>query len=245
MPIDLNADIGEGFNDAAIVPWLSSANISCGAHAGSEIEIRQAMRLCKQHQVAVGAHPSYPDREHFGRIAIEITLDELTESLTQQLDFFLQLAADEGVSVRHIKAHGALYNTAAQGDSTGVLLLQLANRYQLPLMTLAHSPLHQQAQQQNIPVIAEAFADRTYQANGQLVSRAQPGALLDTPAAITQSLGLVKHHQIQAISGEVISLHAESLCLHGDSPQAVLLARDLHQALLAQDVVIQPKSFKP
>lgn len=245
MPIDLNADIGEGFDDAAIVPWLSSANISCGAHAGSEIEIRQAMRLCKQHQVAVGAHPSYPDREHFGRIAIEITLNELTESLTQQLDFFLQLAADEGVSVRHIKAHGALYNTAAQGGSTGALLLQLANRYQLPLMTLAHSQLHQQAQQQYIPVIAEAFADRGYQANGQLVSRAQPGALLDTPSAITQSLELVKHHQLQAISGEVISLHTESLCLHGDSPQAVLLARDLHQALLAQDVVIQPKFFKP
>ncbi len=245
MLIDLNADIGEGFDDTAIVPWLSSANISCGAHAGTETEIRQAMRLCKQFRVAVGAHPSYPDRPNFGRLPMEITAAKLTESLHEQLDFFLKLAAQEQVKVSHIKAHGALYNLAAQQSTTGALLLQLARCYQLPLMTLAQSALHQQALKQNYPVIGEAFADRGYLANGQLVARTQPGALLPMTSAIAQSLRLVQHQQLAAVSGELISLRADSLCLHGDSPQAVMLAQELYQALLAQNIVIQPKFFQP
>lgn len=243
MQIDLNADIGEGFDDKAIVPWISSANISCGAHAGSAVEIRQALRLCKQHNVAVGAHPSYPDRQNFGRLAIDITLPDLQASLTQQLEYFLQSATDEGVEVRHIKAHGALYNVAAQDAQIGALLLVLSRRFKLPLMTLAQSPLHATAIQQQLPVIAEAFADRGYQANGQLVSRTQAGALLKTDAAISQSLLLVQQHQLQAINGDLLTLQADSLCLHGDSPEAVTLARELHQALVQQNIVIKAKTF--
>ncbi|WP_164852299.1 5-oxoprolinase subunit PxpA [Rheinheimera riviphila] len=243
MQIDLNADIGEGFDDGAIVPWLSSANISCGAHAGSETEIRQALRLCKKHHVAVGAHPSYPDRQNFGRLALEMPLPELRTSLLQQLDYFLQLATEEGVTVHHLKAHGALYNTAAQHPQIGNLLLQLSRHYQLPLMTLAQSPLHLTAVQQQLPVIAEAFADRGYQANGQLVSRAKPGALLNTDAAISQSLLLVQQHRLQAINGDLLTLQADSLCLHGDSPEAVTLARELHQALVQQNIVIKAKTI--
>ena len=241
--IDLNADIGEGFDDSAIVPWISSANISCGAHAGSESVIRQALRLCKQHKVAVGAHPSYPDRQNFGRLAMEITLTDLRNSLMQQLNYFRQLAADEGVTVGHLKAHGALYNVAAQDAKTGAVLLDLCRHFQLPLMTLAHSPLQQQALQQHIPVIAEAFADRGYQQNGQLLPRSQPGALLSSTDAIAQSLQLVQHQQICTRSGELINLHADSLCLHGDSPEAVTLAQSLHQALVQQQIVIKAKSF--
>jgi UPF0271 protein len=243
LQIDLNADIGEGFDDGAIVPWLSSANISCGAHAGSEAEIRQALRLCKQHKVAVGAHPSYPDRHNFGRLAMDITSFDLRTSLLQQLEYFLQLAADEGAIVRHLKAHGALYNVAAQDAQTGAVLLDLCRHFQLPLMTLAQSPLQQQAWQQHIPVIAEAFADRGYQQNGQLLPRSQPGALLSTTDAIAQSLQLVQQQQLCTRSGEFINLQADSLCLHGDSPAAVTLAQSLHQALLQQQIVIKAKSF--
>mgnify|MGYP003865192799 CR=1 FL=1 len=243
IKIDLNADIGEGFDDGAIVPWLSSANISCGAHAGSETEIRQALRLCKKHQVAVGAHPSYPDRQNFGRLAIDIALPDLQASLTQQLDYFVQLATDEGVTVRHIKAHGALYNVAAQDVQIGALLLELCRNYKLPLMTLAQSPLHLTAVQQQLPVIAEAFADRGYQPNGQLVSRTQPGALLNTSAAISQSLLLVQQHQLRANNGDLLTLQADSLCLHGDSPEAVILAQQLHQALVQQNIAIQAKTI--
>lgn len=241
--IDLNADIGEGFDDSAIVPWLSSANISCGAHAGSEAEIRQALRLCKQYQVAAGAHPSYPDRINFGRMAMNIPLAELRQSVFSQIDYFCELAAAEGVTVSHLKAHGALYNTAAQDLQIGALLLELCHHFQLPLMTLAHSPLQQQAMQRQIPVIAEAFADRGYQQNGQLLPRSQPGALLSGAAAIQQSLQLVQQQQICSHSGELISLHADSLCLHGDSPEAVTLAQSLHQALVQQQIVIKAKSF--
>lgn len=243
LQIDLNADIGEGFDDGAIVPWLSSANISCGAHAGSEAGIRQALRLCKQHKVAVGAHPSYPDRANFGRLASDMPLPDLNESLLQQLNYFMSLAADEGVRVHHLKAHGALYNVAAQDAQTGALLLELCRNYQLPLMTLAQSPLHVAAMQQQLPVIPEAFADRAYQANGQLVSRAQTGALLNTQAAISQSLQLVKNGQLQALSGDLISIQADSLCLHGDSPAAVTLAQQLHQTLRQQQIVISAKTF--
>jgi UPF0271 protein len=244
MEIDLNADIGEGYDDRAIVPWLSSANISCGAHAGSEAEIRQALQLCKQHNVAVGAHPSYPDRQNFGRKALDMPLPELRVSLGQQLDYFLKLTAEKGVAVCHLKAHGALYNVAAQDPQLGAMLLELCSKYQLPLMTLAQSPLHLAALQQQLPVIAEAFADRAYQANGQLVSRAHAGALLTADAAISQSLQLVQQRQVQALSGDFITLHAESLCLHGDSPQAVTLSQKLHQAMLQQHILIKAKTFK-
>ncbi len=244
MQIDLNADIGEGFDDGAIVPWLSSANISCGAHAGSETDIRQALRLCKQFNVAVGAHPSYPDRANFGRLALHMPLAELQVSLFNQLDYFLRLAADEGVTLHHIKAHGALYNVAAQDLKIGALLLELSYHYHLPLMTLAQSPLHHHALQQQVPVIAEAFADRAYQANGQLVSRSQPGALLDRSAAILQCLQLVRQQQLEAIGGDLLTLHADSLCLHGDSPQAVTLAQQLHQTLLKHHIVIKAKTFE-
>ena len=243
MQIDLNADIGEGFADEAIVPWLSSANISCGAHAGSLSDIRRALQLCKNAEVAVGAHPSYPDRTNFGRRVMEIPLHALKINLMEQLDSFLALAAAERVSVSHIKAHGALYNIAAQDRQLGRLLLELSSHYQLPLMTLAHSPLQTQAQWLQVPVIAEAFADRGYQANGQLLPRTAAGALLNTKDAINQSLRLITQQQITTASGEHLSLQADSLCLHGDSQEAVTLARELHQALLRQQIQIKAKTF--
>ena len=244
MQIDLNADIGEGFADEAIVPWLSSANISCGAHAGSVADIRYALQLCKNAHVAVGAHPSYPDRNNFGRRVLDMPLPDLKMSLMDQLDRFLALAAAEETPVRHIKAHGALYNIAAQDRALGELLLELSAHYQLPLMTLAQSPLHVHAQLLQVPVIAEAFADRSYQANGQLVPRTADGALLDSEKAISQSLQLITQRQIKSASGERLHLQADSLCLHGDSPQAVKLARDLHQALLLNQIDIKAKTFK-
>lgn len=243
MHIDLNADIGEGFADEAIVPWLSSANISCGAHAGSEADIRKAMRLCKQFNVAIGAHPSYPDRAHFGRQVLALPFTALRASLIQQLDFFFRLAADEGVAVTHLKAHGALYNEAAQNHEIGQLLIDLCVQYQITLMTLAQSPLLLQANKQQVPTVAEAFADRSYQANGQLVARSLPGALLAAPQAIAQSLQLIMQQQITTLDGELLNLQAESLCLHGDSPQAILLARELHQALLQHHIAIKAKAI--
>jgi UPF0271 protein len=240
--IDLNADVAEGFADEAIIPWLSSANLSCGAHAGDENSIRRALHLCQQFQVAAGAHPSYPDRQQFGRMRLIMSTTELQQSLISQLDFFLALAAQEQVQVHHLKAHGALYNVAAQDIEIADVLLDLAKRYQLPLMGLAQSPLQTRAAEQKVPFIAEAFADRGYLADGTLVPRQQPGALLTTAAAIEQSLQLVLFGKTQTRDRQTLQLKADSLCLHGDSPTAVALAKELSMTLQAHNIRIQPKS---
>ena len=237
--IDFNADVGEGFADAEIIPWLSSANISCGAHAGDEQTIRQALQLCLKHQVAAGANPAYPDRVNFGRLALAIPLPELYAHLQQQLRWFIRLADETGVTITHLKAHGALYNSASQDLAIGQLLLALGEEFQLPLLVLAQSPLHQLALQTQQPVVAEAFADRGYLANGTLVPRGQTGALLTTPQATAQCLQLVTQQTIRCQDGGLLSLQAQSLCLHGDSADAVLLAQTLHQTLRGQGIHIQ------
>lgn len=238
--IDLNADVAEGFADDAIIPWLSSANLSCGAHAGDEDSIRQALRLCQQYQVAAGAHPSYPDRQHFGRYPMQLPISQLAQSLRQQLDDFLALASQEQVKVHHFKPHGALYNVAAKDCAIAGLLLQLAHEYQLPLVGLAQSPLQKQAAELGIPFIAEAFADRGYLADGTLVPRQHSGALLSTAEAIAQSLRLVLTGQLQSIDHQQLHLNAQTLCIHGDSPAAVELATALHQSLREKHIQIQP-----
>jgi UPF0271 protein len=247
MRIDLNADIGEGFDDKAIIPWISSANISCGAHAGTEQQIRQAIQLCKKAGVAIGAHPSYPDKTNFGRQVLAMPATELFASLKAQLLFFSQLCQQEGVMLSHIKAHGALYNQAAKDKQTATVLLdvmlelmpQLQQNQPAPiaLMVLSGSMLSDMAKQRGINVIREAFADRAYQADGSLVPRSEAGALLDVEAAISQSLRICQRQPLPLASGEIY-LQADSLCLHGDSAAAVELAHQLHLALRAAGVTI-------
>lgn len=235
--IDLNADLGEGCgDDLAIIPLLSSANISCGAHAGSEDDILTALRACQQHQVTVGAHPSYPDRDNFGRRQMTLTAAELNQSLQQQLHYFLQLADQIGVRMAYIKPHGALYNQAAvDSDLAGTIVALIKAQYPgVAILTLPDSALSVAAKSVGIAVFHEAFADRAYQATGQLVPRTQPGAVLNHQAALAQSVQLVQTGTINSIDQQPLQLQADSLCLHGDSPEALQLARDLvshlHQA---------------
>lgn len=241
--IDLNADLGEGCgDDSAIIPLLSSANISCGAHAGSTADIVAALTCCCEHGVIVGAHPSYPDRENFGRISVRMPVAELLKSLKQQIDQLCQLASAVGVTIRYVKLHGALYNDAAKDPVLASALADFfADEYPLlALLTLAGGCLYDTARQAGIAVYSEAFADRAYQANGQLVSRQQPGAVLSNPDAIRQSLQLVCQQHINSIDGQPFALQAASLCLHGDSPAALTLARQLRLALQAAQVQISP-----
>ncbi|WP_306520280.1 5-oxoprolinase subunit PxpA [Rheinheimera sp.] len=243
MHIDLNADIGEGFDDNAIIPWISSANISCGAHAGTESQIRAAIRSCKKAGVAIGAHPSYPDKINFGRQVITLSADELANSLTVQLKYFLQLCREEKAIVSHIKPHGALYNQAAKDPITARVLLEVLHRLcpNLALMTLPGSVLAKMAGSEGIRVITEAFADRGYQIDGSLIARHNSGALLDNNAAIAQSLRICQKQPLQLAAGTLL-LDAKSLCLHGDSPHAVALAAALYQALTGAGINIQPAS---
>jgi len=241
--IDLNADLGEGCgDDSAIIPLLSSANISCGAHAGSTADILAALTCCREHGVIVGAHPSYPDRENFGRISVRMPVAELLKSLQQQIDQLCQLASAVGVTIRYVKLHGALYNDAVKDPVLASALADFfADEYPLlALLTLAGGCLYETARQAGIAVYSEAFADRAYQTNGQLVSRQQPGAVLSNPDAIRQSLQLVCQQHINSIDGQPFALQAASLCLHGDSPAALTLARQLRLALQAAQVQISP-----
>ncbi|TXH95555.1 MAG: 5-oxoprolinase subunit PxpA [Rheinheimera sp.] len=241
--IDLNADLGEGCgDDLAIIPLLSSANISCGAHAGTEDDILTALRACQQHQVCVGAHPSYPDRANFGRLPLALTPAALTESLQQQLHYFQQLAKKAGVRMAYIKPHGALYNQAAVDGDLAALIVDLVKTHHpdVALLTLPDSALSQSAKAAGIAVFHEAFADRAYQATGQLVPRSQPGAVLCHQAALAQSLRLIDTGTVVSIDQQEIKLQADSLCVHGDSPEALQLVRELSTALQQASVSIWP-----
>ena len=249
MHIDLNADIGEGFNDNAIIPWISSANISCGAHAGTTAQIRLAIQSCKSAGVAIGAHPSYPDRANFGRLVLAMPAADLAASLKAQLLFFGDLCQREGALISHVKAHGALYNQSAKDQQTATILLdvmqemmpllQQQQRAPIALMVLSGSLLSDMAQQRGFRVIREAFADRAYQADGSLMPRSKDGALLDVEAAIAQSLCICQQQPLLA-GGTELKIKADSLCLHGDSAEAVALASLLNKALRSAGVTIQP-----
>ncbi|MCT6699163.1 5-oxoprolinase subunit PxpA [Rheinheimera sp. 4Y26] len=239
MQIDLNADIGEGFDDAAIIPWISSANISCGAHAGTETQIRAAIRHCKNAGVAIGAHPSYPDKTNFGRRLMDLSAQQLSDSLSAQLQYFFALCLQEHAVVRHVKPHGALYNHAAKDEATARVLLALMQQLcpDLLLVTLPDSMLAKLAPDYDIHVVSEAFADRGYRVDGSLVPRTEAGALLTPDAAVAQSLCICQQLPLQLSEGPLL-LKAQSLCLHGDSKDAVALAKRLNQALVAAGIRI-------
>jgi UPF0271 protein len=233
--IDLNADLGEGGNhDSALLALVSSANISCGAHAGSEANIRAALQTAKQHGVRVGAHPSYPDRDNMGRKVMPMSAQQLEESLLQQLTHLRNLASDLSVTIAFVKPHGALYNQAAQ-DLT--LATQVANTIRqfdasLTLVGLAGSQLLRAGQRAGLRTCAEAFVDRAYQDNGSLVPRSSVGAIIeDTELAMQQALNIISCQRVQTHDGKVIPMAADTLCIHGDTPQALTFARALRRRL--------------
>lgn len=238
--IDLNADLGEGgLFDVEILRQVSSANIACGGHAGDADTMRQAIRLALEHQVVVGAHPSFLDRDNFGRVAMHPTPADLYRDLCRQFDQLLHIAHEEGAVVQHLKPHGALYNQAAKDANYGQVIIDVIRRYStrldapaLSLVALAGSPLVAQARQAGIIVIEEAFIDRRYQSDGSLVPRTQQGACLETlEEASKQCLRLVQRAEIEAFDGKIFSAHADTLCVHGDGAHAVELITHIRQQL--------------
>lgn len=235
--IDLNADLGEGGGyDEAILQCVSSANIACGGHAGDEASMRLAVQLAKRYGVAAGAHPSFPDRANFGRVKMEIAPDKLLDSLRLQVQDLLRISLTVAYPLRHLKPHGALYHQAAYEAETGALLIRLIQEDapHLALCILAGSPLVAQARAAGVRVIEEAFADRAYQANGTLVPRSQPGACLEAEGdAMTQALAIAQREPVTACDGQLLHIHADSLCLHGDGAHALQLTTAVRAALLA------------
>ena len=247
--MDLNSDLGESFgawrmgDDAAMLDIVTSANVACGFHAGDPAGILETLRAAAARGVAVGAHVGYPDLVGFGRRNMDPTSRELVADVIYQIGALQGLAAAAGTRVVYVKPHGALYNTIAQDprQAADVITALLAVDPGLVLLALAGSPLVDWARERGLRVVAEAFADRAYTPAGALVSRREPGAVLHDPAQVAdRMLDLVRTGEITAIDGSRVRLQADSICVHGDSPGAVSMARALRQAFESAGVALAP-----
>ncbi|MDH3699133.1 MAG: 5-oxoprolinase subunit PxpA [Flavobacteriaceae bacterium] len=235
LRIDLNCDVGEGVgNETQLLPMISSCNIACGGHAGNESSIRTILRLAKTHKVKAGAHPSYPDRVNFGRISMKISGDALKLSIQEQLERFFTIAEEEGVSVFHIKPHGALYNDIARDESLAEVFLTASVDYLTERVLFAPfgSVIAQRAREAGITVWYEAFADRNYNKDLSLVSRKKEQALITDPEGMKEHvLRIVKEGLVETIAGDRLPIKAQTFCVHGDTPNAVSLLKQLIAAL--------------
>jgi UPF0271 protein len=232
--IELNADIGEGCNDAALMPYLTRVSIACGGHAGDIASMAAALRLAAEYGVTVGAHPSYPDRAGFGRRALAASAEDIVAWITQQTEALAEQAARLGLRLAHVKPHGALYNVAAQDRSVAKAVARAVAAFdpRLELLGLSGSQLVVAGQAAGQAVLNEAFADRRYQANGRLVSRETEGALITDPdMAAQQACVLAQGAPVFTLDGAPLRIRAETLCLHSDTPNALNIARAVHAAL--------------
>jgi UPF0271 protein len=240
--IDLNCDLGEGCgNDADIVPLISSANISCGAHAGDDGTIAETLRLCAAHGVTVGAHPGYVERAHFGRRETGQSPQEIAALVQAQVEHFLALARAHDVPVRHVKLHGALYNRAARDVEVAAAVARTVQRIDptLRLVGLSGSEMLNIARTLGMSVAHEVFPDRGYDTEGRLLPRDRPGAVIESPGEVAErafllaSLGLAKDDR-----GRPLMLRADTLCLHGDRTDAVAVAQAVRARLQRFDIAV-------
>ena len=241
--IDLNADVGEGLpTDAALMPFISSANIACGFHAGDKDIMRRTVELCLKHGVAVGAHPSFNDREHFGRREMTLPLIEIASLMREQLEMMLEVCREMGAHLHHVKPHGALYNMSAHHREVAQCIAEEVYRFNSSLFLYGLSGSHSIAEgvMAGLQTVAEVFADRTYQEDGSLTPRSQANALIqNAQEAIDQAMMLVTDQQVRTLHATTIEMMAESVCLHGDGPHAIDFARLIHETFLSRGITIQ------
>ncbi|ANJ57033.1 hypothetical protein PMA3_18520 [Pseudomonas silesiensis] len=250
MPtIDINSDLGESFgawsmgDDAAMLDVVTSANVACGFHAGDPAGILRTLKAAAAKNVTIGAHVAYPDKVGFGRRNMDLASDELTADVIYQIGALQGLAKAAGTCVRYVKPHGALYNTIAHDRRQALAVIEAIRAIDanLILVALAGSSLIELARNEGLQCIAEAFADRAYTPQGTLVSRREPGAVLHDPKLVAQRmLRLVEDGTIEAIDGSLARIQADSICVHGDSPAAVEMARELRRVLEQANMSLQP-----
>lgn len=240
--IDINCDVGEGVgNEAEIFPLIGSCNIACGGHAGDTRSIAEMIRLAKTHNIKIGAHPSYPDRKNFGRRVMDISKEELKESLKQQLRFFLSILEKENGSLHHIKPHGALYNRIAKDKDLALLVLDILD--ELNLVRRIYAPfgsvIADLASKKGFEVVFEAFGDRNYNRDGSLVSRQQENAIIgDSKAVLNHILPMVKSGMVRTVEETEIKIQADSICIHGDTPDALEILTYLSNELPKHNVLL-------
>jgi len=249
MRVDLNCDMGESFGrwelgaDAEVMPHISSANIACGAHAGDPAVMRRTMRLAAAHRVACGAHPGFADLAGFGRREIPITVDEATDLVLWQLGALAAIARSEGVTLRHVKPHGALYNMAAREAALGKAIAGAVAQFDRTLVFfgLAGSPMLDAGRAAGLTVAAEGFADRAYEPDGSLTPRSVAGAVIqDLSLVVQRAVRMVTESRVTARDGSEIRLQVDTICVHGDTPGAASLAPALRHGLEAAGVQVGP-----
>lgn len=251
--IDINSDVGESSPDVAssfslsseelLIRQITSANIACGGHAGDDESMVRMMKLCARYGVGIGAHPSYPDRESFGRNDMNLSPSEITEAVYRQVSRLIELAANLGLEVRHVKPHGALYNTAARDHVTALAIARGVARIgtKLALFGLARSPALDVWRNEGFQAIGEAFADRRYEPDGSLRSRRFDDALITDPAlAAEQALRIARDGKVISINGTKVLLDARTICIHGDTPGAPAIAEHIRRVLGEGGFAIAP-----
>ena len=241
--IDINCDMGEGMlNDASLMPFISSANIACGYHAGNEDIIKRTIELALKNNVAIGAHPSYNDRENFGRLSQSIALVELAELISDQISLFEKITNQMGCKIHHVKLHGALYNDCAKDALLSKIVAQTIQAIDPSIMLYGLSGSHtiKEARAIGLRSVQEVFADRTYQANGQLTPRYLDHALITDPIeSAKQVLYMVLDQELKADDGTMIAVNAETVCIHGDHEAAVEIAKNLFNTLQQYKIEIK------
>jgi 5-oxoprolinase (ATP-hydrolysing) subunit A len=246
--IDLNADVGESFgayvigHDAGLMRWVTSANVAAGFHAGDPSVLRATIRRAKSHGVAVGAHPSFPDLAGFGRREMSMSPREAEDLVLYQIAAVAGVAQVEGVTLQHVKPHGALYNMAARDIALAGAVARAVAAFSQSLILLGppNSELLKAGKALGLRVAGEAFADRAYEPDGSLVSRKKIGAIIhDVNAVVERAIRMAREGTVVAIDGTVVHLAAETICVHGDTPGAGHLAAELRAGLESAGVVVK------
>lgn len=231
----INCDLGEGIgNDGEIIPFITSANIACGYHAGDINTIQQTIEICLKHKVSIGAHPSFYDRANFGRTEINLSVDELYDLITQQLIIISEVADSFGEKINHVKPHGALYNMSAKDPLIANILAKAVKDFDsnLILYGLSGSYSISEANTIGLKTASEVFADRTYQSDGSLTPRSKPDALInEEDKMILQVSQMIKDGTVTTVSGKSIPIKAETICIHGDGEHSVDFAKAIFSTI--------------
>jgi 5-oxoprolinase (ATP-hydrolysing) subunit A len=249
MKIDINCDLGEMEgpsqidHDEELMQYISSANIACGFHAGNALTMHRTILLAKKYGVAAGAHPGYPDREGFGRQVVKMSTEELQSIIIYQVGALKAFAESSGIRLNHVKCHGALYNTAAADYNTAYAVAEAVSNIDrsLILVGLSGSELIRAASDTGLKFASEVFADRAYNEDGSLVPRTQPGAVIhDVDIVTKRAVIMVREKKVTSITGKTIDIEADTICLHGDNPNAALFVRSLRKAFSESMISVEP-----
>ncbi len=249
MSIDLNCDMGEGMDsDARIMPLVTSVNVACGFHASDPATIRRTVRLAREHGVAVGAHPSYADREGFGRRMLDVTPEQVKDEVTYQVGAVWAFCRSEGIRLTHVKPHGALYNAAALDLALARAICEAVRAIDplLVLVCLARSPMAELTRKLGLACAEEAFADRAYTSAGTLVPRSSPGAVIRDPGEVADRVvRMVREKRVVAVDGTAVAVDAQTICVHGDTRGAEDLAAAIRRRLEAERIEVRPFAGHP